>query len=86
MLARGLARIYARVCVCGRVFRTSSARAEYCSKICQNRAYRARRAAREAQPHCRVCGWGVDLLPIPEDAGGGWLCGLCLREGLRRAA
>lgn len=39
--------------------------------------------------HCRVCGCrgiSVPLVEIPQDAGGGHLCRLCLVEGLKRAA
>ncbi|HEU5088189.1 MAG TPA: hypothetical protein VFT99_12115 [Roseiflexaceae bacterium] len=60
-------------------------------RACVSAAYHAKRAGRPATPlHvCRVCGCQgrtVPLYPVPEDAGGGWLCRLCLVEGLRRAA
>ncbi len=80
-----------RACVvCGKTFLASTPR-RICSRSCESHAYRERRAERLAvgQPACRVCGCRgvtVPLISVPQDAGGGVLCALCLVEGLRRAA
>ena len=57
----------------------------YCSNACRSAARRMRLGMRP-RVRCRVCGFAVDLLPIPQDAGGGYLCRCCLDEGLKRAA
>lgn len=84
-------RTQVRTCaICAASF-SGTLRARYCSKRCEMKAYRERRAERERQParSCRVCGIRgitVPLVAVPQDAGGGCLCTLCLLEGLRRAA
>lgn len=72
---------HAGVCWCGQAF-TGTVKRRYCSPRCRRQAAYLRTKG----PACRVCGFVVDLLPIPDDCGGGWLCRLCVEEGLRRAA
>lgn len=60
-------------------------------RACINAADRAKRSGQPVPPPqvCRICGCRgvtVPLVAIPQDAGGGHLCKLCLVEGLRRAA
>lgn len=72
-----------RLCVvCGASLRGTK-RTRYCSAWCCDQA---RHAVERSCRRCGCRGVTVPLVAIPQDAGGGWLCKLCLVEGLRRAA